>query len=395
MQILVLSFYYPPDLCAGSFRAGALSAALVQRLDATDRLDVLTTSPNRYASFSEQAPATESSGPLNIERFSIPSHQSGMKDQSIAFYHFARSVWRSIKGQQYDLVFATSSRLATAALGARVASRLGVPLYLDIRDIFTDTLTDLMAGRPLAVILPLLRLVERRTISSAKRINLVSDGFRDYFQKIAPDKHFSFYPNGIDDEFIGRDFHKPAQDGQSVVLYAGNIGAGQGLHCILPQVAALLGHDYQLKVVGDGGMRRHLEDEITRSDVNNLEVLDPVPRDELLGLYRQADYLFLHLNDYKAFHKVLPSKIFEYGATGKPILAGVAGFAREFILRELENSAVFDPCDAKGMVRAIQRLPPLECERGEFVERYRRRSIMGRMADDILDCLPTRGAVKQ
>jgi len=31
-----------------------------------------------------------------------------------------------------------------------------------------------------------------------------------------------------------------------------------------------------------------------------------------------ADVLFLHLNAYKAFEKVLPSKIFEYAATGRP-----------------------------------------------------------------------------
>jgi len=389
MRILVLSFYYPPDLCAGSFRAGALSEALVQRLNATDRLDVLTTLPNRYASFSEQAPETESRGPLNIMRFTIPVHQSGMKDQSIAFYHYARSVWRSMKGQQYDLVFATSSRLATAALGAGVARHLKAPLYLDIRDIFTDTLADLMAGRPLAMILPLLRAVERRTIASAKRVNLVSEGFRDYFLRIAPGRNFSFYPNGIDDEFIGRDFHKPAKGDQSIILYAGNIGAGQGLHCILPQAASLLGNGYRIKVVGDGGMRRQLEDGIRRLGINNLEVLDPVPRDRLLELYQQADYLFLHLNDYAAFHKVLPSKLFEYGATGKPVLAGVAGFAREFTQREIENSAVFDPCDANGMVQAIQQLPPAECENEGFVERYSRQRIMGRMASDILECAST------
>ena len=395
MNILLLSFYYPPDLCAGSFRAHALSKALVERMAPVDRLDVLTTRPNRYASFTEPAPDTENQRSLHIERLPIPTHQSGMKDQSIAFYHYVKGVWRSLKGKQYDLIIATSSRLATAALGDRVARRLKVPLYLDIRDIFTDTMKDLFAGRPLLVFLPILRLVERTTVTKATRVNLVSEGFRDYFHKIAPEQQFSFYPNGIDEEFIGRDFSKQAKKDQITILYAGNIGAGQGLHSILPQAATLLGNSYQIKVVGDGGMRRKLEDRIRQSGIDNLEVVDPVSRDRLLTLYQESDCLLLHLNDYEAFRKVLPSKIFEYGATGKPILAGVSGFARSFVKRELTNSAIFDPCDAQGMLKAVQKLPMIMSERKEFVERYRRRNIMEHMADDILQCLTTSGTGRQ
>ena len=47
--------------------------------------------------------------------------------------------------------------------------------------------------------------------------------------------------------------------------------------------------------------------------------------------YDKASILFLHLNDYEAFYKVLPSKIFEYATTGKPIIAGVNGFAKDVI----------------------------------------------------------------
>ena len=44
--------------------------------------------------------------------------------------------------------------------------------------------------------------------------------------------------------------------------------------------------------------------------MSNVEILNPVARDALMDVYRQADVLFLHLNAYKVFHKVLPSKIF-------------------------------------------------------------------------------------
>jgi len=347
-------------------------------------IDVLTTFPNRYASFSEQTTEMENDGVLHIKRFNTPAHQSGMRDQTAAFYHYARSVWQSIKDKQYDLVFATSSRLATATLGALVARRLGAPLYLDIRDIFTDTLTDLAAGRPLALIIPMLRMVERWTFKNATKVNLVSEGFKYYFQGILPDQVFSFFPNGVDDEFIGQDFHKPKSEDLITILYAGNIGAGQGLHSILPKAASMLGEHYKLVVVGDGGMRQQLVKESRKQGVHNLEIHDPVPRTRLLKMYQETDYLLIHLNDYPAFHKVLPSKLFEYGATGKPILAGVAGFAREFVKQEIIHSALFDPCDAVGMVEAVHNLSPAETDRHDFVSRYSRQSIVARMVDDIL-----------
>ena len=42
-----------------------------------------------------------------------------------------------------------------------------------------------------------------------------------------------------------------------------------------------------------------------------MTLINPVSRDELRIFYDQSDFLFLHLNDYQAFRKVLPSKIFE------------------------------------------------------------------------------------
>src|SRR6185503_3990510 len=61
----------------------------------------------------------------------------------------ARPVARLPRGRSYDLVYATSSRLLTAALGGLVARRTNAVLYLDIRDIFVDTINDVLPA-PLA-----------------------------------------------------------------------------------------------------------------------------------------------------------------------------------------------------------------------------------------------------
>ena len=47
MKILFLSFYFPPDLCAGSFRAQSLIEGL-KKQDKITEIEILTTIPNRY-----------------------------------------------------------------------------------------------------------------------------------------------------------------------------------------------------------------------------------------------------------------------------------------------------------------------------------------------------------
>jgi glycosyltransferase involved in cell wall biosynthesis len=389
-RILIVSFYYPPDLSAGSFRISAFVEAL-SRLSPDDVVtEVVTTSPNRYHSYDRKAPESETAGNVTIRRFKLPGHKSGFRDQAVAFSSFNRNVRNHAQGLNYDLVFATSSRLMTAALGASLARRARVPLYLDIRDIFTDTMNNLLSWPPKVVVMPVLKVVEKRTVAKAKIVNLVSRGFSDHFSTMKDASDLRFYTNGIDPEFVGYDFSsKAGGDRRTQILYAGNFGEGQGLHKIVPQAAIALGSRFEFLMIGDGGRKTELVDSCQKLD--NVTFRDPVGRDELMRLYADADILFLHLNDYPAFRKVLPSKIFEYAATGKPMLAGVAGFAAQFVADNVENAAVFDPCIVESMIAALDNIRIQPTQRTDFIHRYRRENIMEEMARDVLQLLPENG----
>lgn len=389
MRVLMLTFYFPPDLSAGSFRSRALAKALSDQLGPGDEVHVVTSKPNRYKTYDAQAPHRESKDNLLITRFSVPEHQSGMADQAWSYASYVSSVLREVGDdkEEYDLVFATSSRLMTGALGAAVAKRLEAPFYLDIRDVFSVNLSELFAGKPQKAIVPFLRLLERWTLGNASRVSVVSPGFLDYIRSIRDDLGYRVFTNGIDEEFLGVDYHadRRSRRDRKVILYAGNIGEGQGLETVVPGAAQRLKHEYEFWIVGDGGRRRKLERELEAIDSPNVQILDPVPRERLLDLYAQADVLFVHLNDYEAFRRVLPSKVFECAATGKPLLAGVEGVSRDFILQYISNASVFSPCDVRGLVEALKELEMKTEARGEFVERFRRSTIANEMAADVID----------
>lgn len=393
-RILLLSFFYPPDLSAGSFRAKALVDALCERAVGEIDIDVLTTQPNRYHSHASEARAVEEQGCVRIRRIQLPVHKSGFVDQAKAFAAFAWQANRIAGGGHYDVVVATSSRLMTAVLGSWIARRQRARLYLDIRDIFVENLRELFTaplGKPLSVAFAAL---ERWAIRRADKVNLVTAGFLGYFQPRYPEQRFSLYSNGVDDDFLDFPVTEPAvkAPGKPLrILYAGNIGDGQGLHLVVPALAQRLGARVHFCIVGAGGRLQALRDAVARYDLNNVELIPPVQRELLLEVYDQADVLFLHLNDFSAFRRVLPSKLFEYAATGKPVLAGVAGFAADFVRTEVTNAEVFAPCDVEGAMAAMEKLSLEPKARPEFVERFSRRRIMKAMAEDVLELVRVAG----
>jgi hypothetical protein len=66
------------------------------------------------------------------------------------------------------------------------------------------------------------------------------------------------------------------------------------------------------------------------------------------------------------------------------VLAGVGGHAAAFLEENVANAAVFPPCNAVAGINALHRLNLVPTPRETFISRYMRRTVMDRMADDML-----------
>ena len=392
-RIVYLTFYFKPDLCAGSFRNSPLAFELSQQASLENAfIDLYTTFPNRYSTIKAEALKYEELDNLRIHRIKLPTHKSGMFDQVLSFSKFYWEVRKMNRAKKADLVFASSSRLFTAFLGYKIAKQSKATLFLDIRDIFVDTMYDVLKPsifKP--IIISFLKLIENKTFNYAKHINLISEGFKEYFSKFK-NKSFSFFSNGIDDEFLKSDNSlnqiNNNNNNNKLIVYAGNIGEGQGLHKIVPQTAKTLGNEFTFLIHGDGGAKNKLQKEIDNLKVENVIIKAPVSRLELKSVYNTADYLFLHLNDYSAFKNVLPSKIFELATYPKTILAGVSGYSADFINKEVTDSLVFDPCDVSSLVSFLKNDNSVnQIDRKVFKNKYRRSIINKKISTKVIKYL--------
>lgn len=388
-RIVYLTFYFTPDLCAGSFRNSSLAIELSRQAKFKNVfVDLYTTSPNRYSTFKTEALEYEELDNLRIHRIKLPSHKSGMIDQVLSFSKFYWEVRKKNSSKKADLVFASSSRLFTAFLGYKIAKKSKAPLFLDIRDIFVDTMSDVLKPSVFKpIIISFLKHIENKTFNYANHINLISEGFKEYFSKFK-NKSFSFFSNGIDNEFLKNDnsLNQIKNGNTKLIVYAGNIGEGQGLDKIVPQAAKKLGNNFTFLIYGDGGAKNKLQKEIDNLKVENVILKDPVSRFELKNIYNTADYLFLHLNDYSAFKKVLPSKIFELATYPKTIIAGVSGYSAGFIKKEVPNSYVFNPCDIRSLVGFLENdKTSSNFDRERFKTKFSRSTINKQLSANIIN----------
>ncbi|MBD2751371.1 glycosyltransferase family 4 protein [Spirosoma validum] len=396
MNILYLTFYFEPDLSPGSFRNTALVNELCQQLPEGSHVHVITTQPNRYQSYrpwaQEREEKLQDNCRITIDRVALPAHSGRKFAQIRAFFTYIRATYERSEGKAYDLVFASSSKLFTASLGATLAHSMRAPLFLDIRDLFRKGLLDLHKNPFIQLALnPIVRFVESFTFRSATHINLVSEGFQFYF-KAYPQATYSYFTNGVDDIFLTSEQTPPSQKMKEqsevkIILYAGNIGDGQALHKIIPQAAQRLGDRYHFVVIGEGNARSKLEKAIRDNTIRNVDLRKPVGRQELIVEYQKADYLFVHLSKLGVCKHVLPSKLFDYGATNKPILAGVTGFAASFVRENLRNSILFTPGDVESLASQLHKVPYRTEERVDFITRFQRKTISRAMARQIRQTL--------
>ena len=395
MKIVFFTFYYPPDLCAGSFRAIALAQALSKRMKNDDELHIITTHPNRYENHRVKASDIEVHGNITIHRISVPSHKSGMFSQARTFVTYALASYKLCNKLNPDFLIGTTSRLMTGVLTGVSARKLGCKYFIDLRDIFSETISDIFSQKNKllgSISKKTFSLLERWLFNKATGVNVVSEGFPEYFQTMGIDtSNWSFFPNGVDKIFTNLPFIENKRSKEiTTVLYIGNIGTGQGLENILPATAKYMGNKYRFLVIGGGGATSKLINAIKNNNVDNIEILAPIKREKLIKYYEKADILFVHLNDIPAFQRVLPSKIFEYAALRKPIVAGLSGYSAKFILDNVPYATIFNSGDVDGCVEAIKKAKTLEIKDKNidiFIEKFSLEKIMDKMTTHILSHL--------
>jgi len=396
-NIIIMSYNYYPDISPSSFRMNSLVQNLKKVSNEKINISVICSQPSRY-NVKHQTTQTESiNSNIKIYRSRKINITKTFFDSVISFILYFFLCLIIFFKLPNKFVVVTSAKLGTAFLCYLLSFLYNFKYIVDLRDIFSENIESLFKNYNLFIsknFKVLFLFFEKKILSKAINVNIVSDSFKEYYYSNGLDvRNWTLFKNGIDNVFLDYNFKNQNIKSKKKILYVGNNGIGQALDKILPYVARKIEDNYNFTIIGSGSNHNKLNKLINEMNIKNIELLGPLPRKEILKYYKEADILFLHLNDLDSFKRVLPSKIFEYIAIGKPIMAGIPnGFALKFLNENINHFIRFNSCDSKEFLKKIdltQKLTINENEIKIFKQKFSRDNIMSKMAENIIDQINT------
>jgi len=151
------------------------------------------------------------------------------------------------------------------------------------------------------------------------------------------------------------------------ILYAGNLGIVQSLETILKTARKLQeqgNKKIQFIFLGGGADEANLKNKSIDWELENVQFIPRVVSREVTKYLNAADFLLVHLKKDELFTITIPSKILAYLKSGKPILMGLEGDARD-ILENAQAGYAFEPdnpADLEEQIKKMMSLSDLEIE---------------------------------
>ena len=277
-------------------------------------------------------------------------------DQYAGWVPFAiNGALRYMRKRPVSVVYSTSSP-DSSHVAALLTKRLcGKPWVADFRDPWTERLT---FSPPTRLHLRLHRFLEAAVLKNADRVVCTSEEMvRDFLNKyprLEPQKFFVI-TNGFDpDDFTGR----VALRDEFTISHTGILTGRRNVFGFLEGLRLFLERrpdaKSKMKVLFVGPRDR--ENELKVRKLNLFDVVtfqDALPHRECVRLQRSSHVLLLIEDESPRGALIYPAKVFEYGASGRPVLALVPEGAASRFVRELEAGTVCSPSDPLQISNAI------------------------------------------
>ena len=135
--------------------------------------------------------------------------------------------------------------------------------------------------------------------------------------------------------------------------YIGNVGIAQELE-VLISLAERYRVSLNINIIGDGAKLKFLKQEYERSKLNNISFHGSIPP-ELVEIHmNKADILFAQIGNN--FSSAIPTKVFEYIASGRRVLLGLPNGPAKDIFSNFHGVKIFEVGDVSGLIRSYNEI---------------------------------------
>jgi glycosyltransferase involved in cell wall biosynthesis len=342
MRILFLSHYFPPEVNAPATRTFEHCREWVR---AGHEVHVVTCVPSHprgepFAGFRRAWYVRELQQGIHVHRvWTYLAPNRGVFRRTLNYLSFVpTAVLRALRLGRFDVIVATSPQFFCSVAGAVAGALSRTPWVFELRDLWPESVAAVGAVRTRVAV----KLLERLELALYRRSSLVvclTHAFAENLtQRGIPAAKLALIPNGV---LVG-DF-APAEQraarqrlglpGEAVIAsYVGTVGMAHGIDTMLDAARSLSrdAPDVRLVVVGDGAELDAVRTRAGREGLN-VEFTGQVARARAIDYLAASDVSIVLLRRSPLFRMVLPSKLFEAMAAGKPVVLGVEGEAASLL----------------------------------------------------------------
>lgn len=262
--------------------------------------------------------------------------------------------------KKIDLVIGTSPQpfpVFSAWFIARIKRK---PFIFELRDLWPESVIAVDAIGKKNLLLRFFGWAIRRMYRSADVIVSVTDSFKSELiekEKINPDK-IIVCKNGINPSTIkvtldAEQLRKQYQLEQKFLVgYVGTIGMAHSVQTILQAAEENTDNQIHFIVMGAGAYADEIKEKCHQ--LKHITFIDSGNRQDAINVTNMLDAPIVHLKNAPLFESVIPSKIFEIMALGKPILMGVKGESRAIVIDQAKAGIAFEPENIESLNHAIK-----------------------------------------
>jgi glycosyltransferase involved in cell wall biosynthesis len=331
MTILIITQYFPPE--KGAVRRLFEFARYFHRQG--NRVLVLTAIPNypdgivpeKYRGklfYKEQMDGVEV-----YRSWVLPASNRYPGRRMVGFVIFlVTSLLNSLRiKSKIDLVLASAPPVNTPVIGWLISKLRRVRFVVEIRDLQPESSED-FGNLNRSFLTRGLKTLMHWLYRRAEKVVAATDGIAEHVKALGiPAEKVATIKSGFGREFATADHngiraHFGWED-KFLILYSGTLGWAHSLETVIEAARRLTDQPEILFVfVGDGEKRGALEGMVRDYGLRNVRFVGSQPLQSIPHFLKASDVLIESLREVPITKGTFPAKLFEYMASGRPILFG-------------------------------------------------------------------------
>jgi len=337
MNILIITAVYPPEPVVSAQMGRDLALQLAGNGHV---VKVLCPSPSRpigadYAGLkAAREPLVLKEGSVEVVRLpSFTAPESRFLPRMRESASFGRHVCRYMRAMRDkpDVVYMNAWPLFAQAMIASFCFWRGIPLVLQVMDVYPESLVNKLPSALRWIVEPPLLWLDRRIAKRASHVVVISNSMlRHYAQtRNLPEHKISLIHTWCDaepflnmpEQLVCRDRYK-MDPRKFTFFFLGNIGPVAGVELLIQAFHAAKLDNAQLVIAGDGSAKAdciRLKERLGASSIHFVSDPEVSHTADLLGM---ADVCLLPMQKGSASSSI-PSKLMAYMLSGRPVLASV------------------------------------------------------------------------